>query len=294
MTSRNLDSYEEPSELPEDIRYVMWAQFLRISPSYQLAHRLWCNEATVQDIPANARDFEKVMATYEHFGDVFTTPMTDWWDLHAIQLFAPQNSELRWKFHAFIKEGEIVSKSDLDISIKEYCEVTRPNQGNPASILVSIPLNANVDECLNSIRAAIRTFKRGNVNTNKNVTASSHYVLLDNGYRIKSMADEIEFVNAVANNPDRSQWEVAFDCKLNSFIARTRTHSGQCNFNDIERLSSVASRMLAKALHAAENAARGVFYDPTQKPEHALAFDFEWLNQLPEPKSFTPNDEMFA
>lgn len=181
MTFRNLDAYEEPSELPDDIRYVMWAQFLRISPSYQLAHRLWCNEATVQDIPVNAHDFEQVMQTYEHFGDVFNTSMTEWWALHSNRLFAPQNSELRWKFHAFIKEGEVVSKSDLDIPIKEYCEVTRPNQGNPSAILVSIPLNVEVDDCLNSIRAAIRTFRRSNVQTEKNGVGSSHYELLDNG-----------------------------------------------------------------------------------------------------------------
>ena len=296
MTFRNLDAYEEPSELPDDIRYVMWAQFLRISPSYQLAHRLWCNEATVQDIPANALDFEQVMETYENFGDVFSIRMTDWWDLHSNRLFAPQNSELRWKFHAFMKEGEVVSKADLDISIAEYCDVTRPNQGNPSAILVSIPVNVEVDDCLNSIRAAIRTFRRSNVQTEKSDTRSSHYELLDNGYRMKSMADEIEFVNAVANNPERSQWKVAFDYKLNSFIGRTRklTRSDQCSFNEIERLSAAGSRMLKKALHAAENAARGKFYEPTPRPEHALAFDFEWLNRLPEPESSRPNDEMFA
>jgi hypothetical protein len=71
------------------LEHEWFFNYLRISPSYQLAHAIFLGEkkkSSSRHIP----QFSEVMSTYKLFGDVFNTNFPAWWETRAHQLFKKQ------------------------------------------------------------------------------------------------------------------------------------------------------------------------------------------------------------
>ena len=293
MTERNISVYEEPDELPQDLRYVMWSQYLRISPSYQLAHRYWCNEITQDQIPNGMDDFDRVLEIYEDFGDVFNASPVEWWDTNAPRLFAPQISGVNWKFHGVMQLGESVSVEDLLPAIEAYCSVTRPNMGNPLSILVSIPVDGNFEAITESLKHAMRHFRRSRKDQ-QHAHKNSVYELVQSSFQVKTLATDLELVYEIANQPKKLQWEIAFDLGMNNTLKKIRKSSRNCRPLERDGLAGIASRSLTRALRVSENAARGQFYLPSKPAFGINKFNFEYIEKMPKFSEKPPDSELFS
>jgi len=293
MGRQNKSIYDQPDDLPSDGRYEFWPQFLKISPSYQLAHELWCGRATADQIPTHVKDFDLVLKTYEHFGDVFNRSTSKWWGEVASTLFAPQIAGLNWKVHKVWQLGEVVDREDLDRVMDDYCSITRPNLGSPLTLLASIPLDMKYEDILNSLRQAFRHYRRARRNVPNYRPPKSLYEIQSKKVERDKLDLMLDLVYAIANKKaTERQYEVGFRVGVNRTLQRVYSTVESLNSEERTRIGVRVNKLLEATLIAAENAARGKFYDPKPSDTHVKTIDFQYLKNLP----VLPDDadDMFA
>ncbi len=292
MGRQNKSIYDQPDDLPSDGRYEFWPQFLRISPSYQLAHELWCGGVTAAQIPAHVKDFDLVLETYEHFGDVFNRSTKKWWNEVASTLFAPQIAGLNWKVHRVWQLGEAVDPNELGRVMNDYCNITRPNLGSPLTLLASIPLDMRYEDILNSLRQAFRHYRRTRQDVPDYQPPQSLYKIHSKKVETDKLDLMLDLVYAIANKKaTEKQYEVGFRVGVNRTLQRVHNDIEHLNSEEKTRIGVRVNKLLEMALVAAENAARGKFYEPKSSDMHIKKFDFRYLKDLPMLPDY---DDMFA
>ena len=122
-------------------RYEMFFEYLQISPSYLLAHKIAVGEIdrTMTPLP---NDFEIVEKTYRDFGPVLFKDFDDWWaetakyqfglapDVEAESLAVLQNDEQLGD--KFIEGAEI--------AVARYLNEVRAHMHRPALLIVAMPV----------------------------------------------------------------------------------------------------------------------------------------------------------
>ena len=285
MGQHNKSIYDQPDDLPTDGRYEFWPDFLRISPSYQLAHELWCGRATTNQIPEHVKDFDLVLETYEHFGDVFNRSNQKWWHEIASTLFAPQIAGLNWKVHKVWQLGETVDRTELDRSMDGYCKITRPNLGAPLTLLASIPLDMKYEDILNSLRQAFRYYRGTRRDVPHYKPPKPLYEIQKNEVRVQSLELMHDRVLEIANKAENeSLYEVGFRVGVNQSLKRIHQDVQELDSEERTRIGVRVNKLRDAALTASENAARGKFCDSTSSEMHMRAFDFHYLSNLPVPE----------
>lgn len=292
MGRQNKSIYDQPDDLPSDGRYEFWPQFLKISPSYQLAHELWCGCATAAQIPAHVKDFDLVLETYEHFGDVFNRSTRKWWNEVAGTLFAPQIAGLNWKVHRVWQLGEAVDRNELGRVMDDYCNITRPNLGSPLTLLASIPLDMKYEDILNSLRQAFRYYRGTRQDVPGYLPPQSLYEVQRNKVELDKLDLMLDLVHGIANKKAaEKQYEVGFRVGVNRTLQRVHNDIENLNSEEKTRIGVRVNKLLEMALVAAENAARGKFYDPSLSDMHMKAIDFQYVKDLP---VLPDDDDLFA
>jgi hypothetical protein len=282
MGRHNKSIYDQPDDLPQDGRYEFWPQFLQISPSYQLAHELWCGRATTDQIPTHVQDFDLVLKTYEHFGDVFNRSNREWWREVASTLFAPQIAGLNWKVHKVWQQGEVADQQELDRVMSDYCQITRPNLGSPLTLLASIPLDMKYEDILNSLRQAFRHYRSVRKNVEGFKPPKSLYEIERQRIELDKLGLMLDLVHGIAEK-DASErlYEVGFRVGVNKTLKSVHKHVEKLNLEEKTRIGVRVNKLRGAALIASENAARGKFYDPKSSAMHMKRFDFEYIKNLP-------------
>lgn len=282
MGQQNKSIYDQPDDLPSDGRYEFWPQFLKISPSYQLAHELRSGRATADQIPTHVKDFDLVLETYEHFGDVFSRSNRTWWKEVAHTLFAPQIAGLNWKVHKVWQLGETVDRDELDQVMDDYCKITRPNLGSPLTLLASIPLDMKYEDILNSLRQAFRHYRRTRQDVPNYQPPKSLYEIQNNRIELTKLDLMLDLVYGIASKKaTEKQYEIGFHVGVNKTLRRVHGDSKSLDPDEKTRIGVRVNKLLEVALVAAENAARGKFYDPNPSDMHMTAIDFLYLKNLP-------------
>jgi len=60
--------------------YVMlMLEYLRLSPSYELARKTRMGKLTAAEKKRLPKDFDLVLKTYDEYGDISTIQFADWW-----------------------------------------------------------------------------------------------------------------------------------------------------------------------------------------------------------------------
>lgn len=282
MGRQNKSIYDQPDDLPSDGRYEFWPQFLKISPSYQLAHEMWCGRATAAQIPAHVKDFDLVLETYEHFGDVFNRSTRKWWNEVAGTLFAPQIAGLNWKVHRVWQLGEAVDRNELGRVMDDYCNITRPNLGSPLTLLASIPLDMRYEDILNSLRHAFRYYRDMRRDVPNYQSPKSLYEIQRQPAELPKLELMLDLAHAIARKDVKEkQYEVGFQVGVNKTLGRFRNDAQSLEPEERTRIGVRVNKLMNAALIAAENAARGKFYDPTPSDMHMEKLDFQYLRSLP-------------
>jgi hypothetical protein len=293
MGRQNKSVYDQPDDLPQDGRYEFWPQFLKISPSYQLAHELWCGRVTTDQIPSHVQDFDKVLKTYEHFGDVFNRSNRTWWKEVASSLFAPQIAGLNWKVHKVWQLGETVDQNELNSVMNDYCKITRPNLGSPLTLLASIPLDMKYEDILNSLRQAFRHYRGTRRDVPDYQSPKSLYEIHNRRIELSKLDLMLDLVHGIASkNVAVKQYEVGFHVGVNKTLKRVHKDVESLDSEERTRIGVRVNKLLDAALTAAENAARGKFYDPDPSEMHMKEINFQYLKNRPVPPD--DDDDLFA
>src|SRR6056297_185494 len=117
--------------------YLLWMEYLAVSPSYELARRYRAGELTDAEQAKLPADFEDVLAVYDDLGDVQRVSFLDWWSECGLSVFGYEGAKPRVQRIDTLRSKRHRRAAER---VQSFIEDDWTEQGQPNAILVSIPL----------------------------------------------------------------------------------------------------------------------------------------------------------
>lgn len=273
--------------------YVMlMIEFLRISPSYELARLI-----RTQGLDKNTQiqritqlyqtgdkklsaiekkevtaGFQSVLATYDEIGDISTMTFDTWWQVRGIYIYGTPYSKPLVKQIARIENDEAFEPLFYK-PYEQYLTKVRASEGNPTSLVLGVPLGVPKADLLRQISKLIDMAKVPLATK----SARAGKALAAQRLRSEPLFIQLRILMAKAQYPDMQLWKVGLWAKVSAKHAKTLDlKESKKKFEDAdskEHLAILTSRAFKKAKQVAENAARGHF--PSSKPVRLPCYDFD-------------------
>ena len=253
--------------------YVMLMfEYLRLSPSYELARKARTGKLTATQKRMLPDDFNLVLKTYDEYGDVSKISFANWWASTGINLYGSEYIKPQVRQIANIEKNEEYEPGFAK-SLEQYFKTFRKQEGSGRALILAIPLGMPKRAILKEVARMIN--KTG-------VTAPPKAQKAKRSLTAKRLRSAPLFIGlnllwAKAQNPDWVNWRLGVAAKvsptnavgldINAKKASAKTVDQRNN------MTVLTSRALKKAQYIAENAARGRFPDP--KPIALPDFDYE-------------------
>ena len=273
--------------------YVMlMVEFLRISPSYELARQIRTKGLNLKtqtklinqlykadgqklskiDKQAVINEFRSVLATYDEFGDISTKSFDEWWQERGIYIYGTPYTKPLVKQITRIEKDEDFEPLFYK-PYEQYLTKIRAQEGSPPSLVLGVPLGMPKADLLRQISKLIDNAKVPLAT--KSARASK--ALTAQRLRSEPLFIQLRILMAKAQYPDMQLWKVGLWSKVSAKHAKTLDlKESKKKFEDAdskEHLAILTSRAFKKAKQVAENAARGSF--PSSKPVKLPHYDFE-------------------
>ena len=247
--------------------YLLWMEYLAISPSYELARRFRANDLSEQELDTLPADFEDVLAVYDDLGDVQRVRFLDWWSERALSVFGYKGSKPRVRKVDVLRSDRHRKAASR---LQDFIEDDWTEQGQPNAMVVSIPVGLSKAQIT-------RQLSKLNDNSLKERRVLpepvAKYPLLGTRQRKDTLFRYLYVVWVRCAMPRQSLWRVGARAKVSDTYSReldpkARIPRGELTY-DRSVLSALTSRAWSRGIALAENAARGRFpsYD---KVEHGL------------------------
>lgn len=253
--------------------YVMLMfEYLRLSPSYELARKAKSGKLTAAQKRAIPDDFDLVLKTYDEYGDVSKVSFAAWWATTGINLYASEHIQPKVRQIGRIEKDEEYEPGFAK-ALEQYFRGFRKHEGSGRALILAVPLGMpkrnilkEVTRMINQAGVAIppKAQKAKRSLTAKRLRAAPLFIGLN-------------LLWAKAQNPDWANWRLGVAAKvspknakgldISSAKATAKTADQRIN------MTVLTSRALKKAQYIAENAARGRF--PDSKPIALPEFDYE-------------------
>jgi hypothetical protein len=244
MDKKTIDlvsGYEEFIDLP-NYKHEYFFYYLKISPSYWLAHRLI---ALGETIPSNElpKDFEQVLATYRKLGSVYQLEFYEWWLAGAYKAFGVNKKKMLW-LGVDPNKTELQIRNDFEVFLSKL--ESRKQSRQQDKIVFEI----------NKVRLASLHHRYDLVH--QRAWRAGKYWQKEPLWKLIRWGEY----------PTERRKEIRINTKKKSSNVEVRSY-----------LTMLASKNLKLALYTAEHAARGVF--PSQSPiDTAKDFDYERIADL--------------
>ena len=273
--------------------YVMlMVEFLRISPSYELARQIRSKELdkktqnklitqlyeaegkTLSTIDKQAviAEFQSVLATYDEIGDIATMTFDDWWQARGIYIYGTPFSKPLVKQITRIEKDEDFEPLFYK-PYEQYLTQIRSSEGNPTSLILGLPLGMPKADLLRQISKLIDNAKVPLAAK----SARANKALAAKRLRSEPLFIQLRILMAKAQYPDMQLWKVGLWAKVSAKHAKTLDlKESKKKFEDAdskEHLAILTSRAFKNAKQVSENAARGSF--PSSKLVRLPHYDFE-------------------
>jgi len=258
----------------QDWRFQMLFEYLRISPSYALAHTLK-NEVALAEALGDAARAARVWKTYTDIGNVHEVLYRDWWLRNGLKLFGVHTAKPKSEKITRLSHGvsdEVLSEQSVQ-SITAYLNGNFKQQGAPDSVLVSIPLGQKRMTIMRQLRKLL-----DDANLEPIYQPQATYMLENNKMRYRRLLAGLRLVYMRSARPNDALWRIATRAKIST------THNTldplaqrkEAKTADARRMLTImASRLLHDVLLMSENAAQGIF--PSLQATSVISFDYEVL-----------------
>ena len=117
--------------------YLLWMEYLAISPSYELARRYRNHTLTKDEQQRLPADFDTVLGVYDDLGDVQRTDFKVWWQDKAIQVFGHESVKPRVQRIDTLTGNH---NQHATARVQAFINGEWIEQAQPNTALVSIPL----------------------------------------------------------------------------------------------------------------------------------------------------------
>ncbi|WP_203074828.1 hypothetical protein [Falsiroseomonas ponticola] len=263
-----------------DWRYPQLFEYLQVSPSYRLAHRIAMGMLARDARPLPA-DFADVERTYAAFGSVYRCFFDDWWIRTAQFRFG---ASAKPRVHGLLKltHGEQVDEGKVNevfTRLDQYLTEERPSEGLPAAVLVAIPVSHDRRRMLRAVAELIER-ELGPETAQEGVVEAK---LLDNKIRERTVATAMRALLVRASSPKTPLYKVGNHLGLAPHYW-TDPERPRSDDQDVKRrlMEIVTARQLRRAYLLSEHAARGRFpcLDPLPPDPNRPEFNYATVGKL--------------
>ena len=263
----NVGWYTKPS-----LSYVLMLEFLRLSPTYELARKTRSGEITRAEKKKLPKDFDQVLATYDLIGDVNKIIFRFWWVQRGIKVFGKPYRKPEIKVIDSFAHEEEIDTNHLQKNLEINFVNERSNEGQPPAMLLSIPLTMNRTDIFKKLKTIldenpIQKEVMPNEPLIKIISKRFHKMTIIHGLRLLYLRSILR---------DNKLWELGFIWgNSKKYSARHPTRKEIRKDPDkYERmvLTNLTYRMIRKYELMVENAARGRF--PCDDPIEYPKFDY--------------------
>lgn len=259
--------------------YQLMFEFLRISPSYELARKARTKKLTAEDRRSLPSDFDQVLKTYDLFGDVNCVLFRSWWLRRGLKVFG--NPYAKPKVHAvsLLGANADISLSQLDADLGMNLRDQRRDEGLNASLLVALPLSLKTSEVLKQVKKLL------DANRDQVGTSTHQPKIKLSGKRLHANAifKGLRLLWFKAAKPKWELWRLGAKAQFSeSYSSVLKPDAPKkivmpLDVDDRRAMTKITFRALNKFLLMAENAARGKF--PSSDPVEMSEFDFPKIAQ---------------
>lgn len=257
--------------------YMLWFEYLKISPSYNLARKMRSGEITEAERNSLPEDFDTVLAIYDDLGDVQPKLFRDWWLETAIKFFGYQGEKPRVTRVTAMRHNTIDPIEKAAANARTYIDGAWRKQGGQTTLVVAIPVGLPKAQIAKQVAALIEKFPEAHRNANSN---PPKYQLLRRKLDSESLFKYIMCVWVRAKVPKAALWRIGVHAKVSStYSARLDPKEKLARHqqtDDRTALKILTSRAISRGMMIAENAARGIF-PSYEKNENAIAPNWDEL-----------------
>lgn len=258
------------------IGYELFFEFLRLSPSYELARKASEEGVTAEEKRALPSDFGEVQKTYAMLGNVQKTLYRQWWLSRGLRTFG--NPHKRPAVHqiAELAGGVDVPALSLLDGLDQLLSTTRRDEGLGPALLLSIPLGQRKSDVLRQIGDLLDKYAEVSA-----TTQPPKLKLMGQRLRAKVLFNGIRLLWLKAAKPKWELWRLGAKARLSKTysavldVSAARNVKDEFELRDREMMSKITYRALVKFEAIAENAARGRF--PSDAPVEQMPFDYPAL-----------------
>lgn len=256
--------------------YLLWFEYLALSPSYELARRFRAGTITDAERSEIPKDFDRVLAVYDDLGDVQRVLFAPWWRETGIRYFGSQGSAPRVRRIGtlmFGKKSTRLAGENLESFItKDWAEY-----GKQPTLVAAIPLGMPKAKALKAVAALLDKYPP----EKRVLRTEPKYRLLGKRQNSKALLSYIRVVHIRSGARKKQLWWVGSKAKVSfsysgSVDLQAKVERGDPGAHERIMLAIMTSRALLRGRLIAENAARGIFPSYAALPD-ALEFDLPRL-----------------
>lgn len=261
------------------VAFELMFEFLRLSPSYELARKAAEEGLTADERQRVPADFDEVKRIYKLLGNVQTTLFRTWWLRHGLRVFGNPSAKPGVHEIAVLQGGGDIAATEVLPSVERYLEEDRRDEGLVGALIVAIPVRGRKSEALRQI-ARLLDQHAGSATTPRKPTLSIQ------GQRLRAtvLFNGIRLLWTRAARPKWQLWRLGAKARLSPTYSRVLDPDAPRKVTDVqemidrEMMSKITHRALLKYEAIAENAARGRF--PSDQPGEHAEFDYPKLAKI--------------
>ncbi|MEN8831920.1 MAG: hypothetical protein ABF285_06470 [Pacificibacter sp.] len=258
--------------------YMLWFEYLALSPSYELARQFRAGDLKILNNDSLPEDFDRVLEVFDDFGDVQKKQFLPWWRERGMQLCGHQGSKPKVTKVAAVSR-KTAGLSDAAKALEEYTKNDWCEQGQQNTLVLAVPIGLPKSRIAKEIAQLIDSYPK----QAKSLKAPKPKYGLAGKRQNKDMLFRyMQVLLTRAAMPKQELWRVGVRSKVSETYspeleadAKVVRHQGTY---DRMMLTILTSRAYQRGTLIAENAARGKF--PSYAPrDHALEFDLTELHK---------------
>lgn len=253
---------------------AVWFDFLRFSPSYELARRHRSGE--LLPITTLPKDFETVLAVYDDLGDV-SRDMAEWWLDGAARQFG-QGGKQPSVVGLGTVSGDTSEFNRITANVERYRQTSWVEQGERTVMIVAIPVGLSKAQIAKQVALLLEEYPAENRILSPQAPKyqiTGKKLDWDSIYRYRRCLD------AKAELASAPLWQIGLRANLSSTYTKLLNAPGEPHHKQTEyrqALKILTSRGLYRGHMIAENAARGIF--PTYAAcQNAMPLDWDRIRR---------------
>jgi hypothetical protein len=243
------------------VAYELMFEYLRLSPSYELARKANQEGLTEEDKKKLPTDFEKVLKTYDLLGDVQKILFRFWWIERGLKVFGNPYKKPKVHLITDIKVGKELVAKDVQIDLDGYLEGTRIEEGLERTLLLALPVGLKKTEYKKQIEKILAELEE-----ETEVEALSRIRLHGQRLRAPVLFKGLRLLWFKAAKPKWAAWRLGAHSRFSDSYSKEldvtstrRLDRESTEIYDRLMMTKITTRALKKYEAIAENAARGKF-----------------------------------